>query len=724
MKYFNKFLFLVISIGIFSSCADDKVAVYEVEKPESLLEYEYLNDYDALKTYVNREANPNFKLGTGVTVSDYLKKGLVYSVVTTNYDDLTAGNAMKHNSVVADDGSMNFGNVTNFVYAAQEAGLSIYGHTLCWHAQQNVKYLNSIIADRVTEQAEPTWVNYINNGDCEGDDMSNFTSTEVISGGMFDFTTEGAGGEGRAIKIENPTAFPNDFDNQFFVVISSPLEQGATYRYKMDVRAESSVSIGSQAHKKPQSYLHWDMVGQAHISTEWKTFEKEFIVSAEQDGTTAIAWGLGLNATTYYFDNISLEKYETQESITKDYVAQADFEDGIAWGGWGNSSTREVVDGAGFDNSKAMKVVNPSATKETYNVQVACDFSEPLIAGETYFLNMKVKGNQNKVIGAAFQKTEGFSGRGDFPSISVSTEWKDITTSVVVSGEDANRFLFNIGHYDGTLWFDDISIYREIKGGSIPLTPEEKADTLTYALDNWIKGMMEATEGYVKAWDVVNEPMSDWPDPYELKSDPSHSKPDDFYWQDYLGKDFARIAISSARQHGGEGQLLFINDYGLEGYGNNKCKGLIEMVKYWESDNKTIIDGIGTQMHVTYSLDADKQKQNEEGVIGMLELLKETGKLIKITELDMGIADVNGTNLKTIELDFDKHMKMADYYKFIIKKYFEIIPVEQQYGITHWSPTDSDPENSFWRKGEPIGLWDAKYNRKPTYGGFAEGLMK
>jgi glycosyl hydrolase family 10 len=48
--------------------------------------------------------------------------------------------------------------------------------------------------------------------------------------------------------------------------------------------------------------------------------------------------------------------------------------------------------------------------------------------------------------------------------------------------------------------------------------------------------------------------------------------------------------------------------------------------------------------------------------------------------------------------------------------------VAQQYGITHWSPTDSPSENSFWRKGQPIGLWDLNYNRKPVYVGFLEGL--
>ena len=64
---------------------------------------------------------------------------------------------------------------------------------------------------------------------------------------------------------------------------------------------------------------------------------------------------------------------------------------------------------------------------------------------------------------------------------------------------------------------------------------------------------------------------------------------------------------------------------------------------------------------------------------------------------------------------------MAEFYTFIIRKYFEIIPVKQQYGITQWCATDS-PADSGWRGGEPVGLWDLNYNRKPAYEGFVNGL--
>ena len=159
------------------------------------------------------------------------------------------------------------------------------------------------------------------------------------------------------------------------------------------------------------------------------------------------------------------------------------------------------------------------------------------------------------------------------------------------------------------------------------------------------------------------------------------------------------------------------------GDGNKKAKSLVEWIKRWEDDGVTKIDGIGTQMHVSYFLDESVQKAQEDAIVNMFKILAESGKLVKITELDMGlkISSPNEDGIKTENVTFEQQQKMAEFYTFIIRKYFEIIPAEQQYGITQWCATDS-PADSGWRGGEPVGLWDINYNRKPAYGGFADGL--
>ena len=292
------------------------------------------------------------------------------------------------------------------------------------------------------------------------------------------------------------------------------------------------------------------------------------------------------------------------------------------------------------------------------------------------------------------------------------------------NGMQTIAFNLNVLREDNNYYFDNVEWNIEVEADRIPLTEEEKRDTLTWALENWIKGMMEACEGNVKAWDLVNEPMSDAA-PTELKTAAREGGDDNFYWQDYLGKDYVRTAARLARQYGGNDLKLFINDYNLEAaYNHNaKCDGLIDMIKYWESDGVTKIDGIGSQMHVTYQMNPDAQKRNEEAVVNMLKKLAATGKLVRISELDMGIADKDGNTIKTVDVTEEQHKLMAGYYTFIVKKYFEIIPAAQRYGICVWGVTDSpDAENSYWRRGEPIGLWDVNYYRKHTYAGFADGL--
>ena len=83
---------------------------------------------------------------------------------------------------------------------------------------------------------------------------------------------------------------------------------------------------------------------------------------------------------------------------------------------------------------------------------------------------------------------------------------------------------------------------------------------------------------------------------------------------------------------------LFINDYNLESWwdGNQKLKSLIHWIEVWEA-NGAKIDGIGTQMHVSYILNEADQKAQEDAIVNMFQLMAATGKLIKISELDMGI---------------------------------------------------------------------------------------
>ena len=87
-----------------SALAQEK---YELGKPDNDA-YRYLDEYKALKEYIDHEKYPNFKLGAGTTVNDYLKKSTVYKMTNANFTETVAGNAMKMASCVDGNGNMNF----------------------------------------------------------------------------------------------------------------------------------------------------------------------------------------------------------------------------------------------------------------------------------------------------------------------------------------------------------------------------------------------------------------------------------------------------------------------------------------------------------------------------------------------------------------------------------------------------------------------------------------
>ena len=169
--------------------------------------------------------------------------------------------------------------------------------------------------------------------------------------------------------------------------------------------------------------------------------------------------------------------------------------------------------------------------------------------------------------------------------------------------------------------------------------PEEMYNALVDAMEKWIKGMMEACDGKVKAWDLVNEAIAGGGDDgqgnYVLQHSTAYNPNgnpdatwdvggDAFFWQDYLGDlDYVRQACKFARKYGPSDVKLFINDYNLESDwdDNGKVKSLVGWIKKWEADGVTKIDGIGTQMHISYYEDANLLKSAKEHITKMFEIM-------------------------------------------------------------------------------------------------------
>ena len=721
---------LVSALGamLLASCADHFDQNFETVRPGKEAQYGYLEQYDALKEYI--KDRPNFHLGIGTAVDEYNKKELVYALTNSNFNETVAGNAMKMSSCVADDGSMNFDKVSEYVKNATDAGLSVYGHTLAWHAQQPNKYLKRLIADKELPPA----------GDNPG---------LIITSG-------------------DPKA--NTWDYEIYYDLDEPLKAGKTYEISLNVRGTNPGTIDFWPGKKDGSATQY---GAGSFTVAESAVDNSFSFTPNAD-IDRMRFCFGKIGGTLYFDNFVLKEKGSDHNIA---VNSTFDEDDISH--WTKVPWVEISYKIGNVAGAAAVEIENEVHERTYTdgpfpfFAMGCE--PPVVNGAIHFVPtgdwsqfFVMSGGENKlseegnyVVYLDITSSKDASG----VELTMQNGWggsaQAITVSVPVSAgrQTVKLPMPNIvgGDYDiilkpqtadATLDVHSVKVCQVKKSNTKPLTPDEKKEALTPVLQNWIYGMMEATEGKVKAWDVVNEAISgedkDGDGNYDLQSATrgtvsADDAKNNFYWQDYLGDiDYVRTAVAAARKGfadaGGnpEELKLFINDYNLEAAydQNKKLKSLIHWIEEWEKDGVTKIDGIGSQMHVSCCMDPVEQKRREDAYVNMLNLMVSTHKLVRISELDMGL-EVKKNEVKdgeypyvqvnTTDMTEEQHKAMRAYYEFIVKKYLEIVPENQQWGICQWCVTDS-PANSGWRAGLPVGLWDLDYYRKHTYGGFAAGL--
>lgn len=735
---------LVSALGamLLASCADHFDQNFETVRPGKEAQYGYLEQYDALKEYI--KDRPNFHLGIGTAVDEYNKKELVYALTNSNFNETVAGNAMKMSSCVADDGSMDFDKVKEYVKNATDAGLSVYGHTLAWHSQQPNKYLNGLIAPKEIE-VDPGAKVEKTDYELDCSTLSDYDWHEFPSSSSI--TTEW--NRDGAVVITNEKAIEN-YKLQYWLVNNIPLKKGTTYKITFLCKAE-----GKSPAKIYFKLGNWGGGAEKEftipVGGDYKEVPFEVTPTMDSNG---LFFQHGQFVGKIYWKSIKITHSEApSKEIFTDCISNGEMKTG---GDMSNFVVREAgkcdVAGtpiAGGPDGKNCVVVHANANASNeYDTQFFIYTpNKTWSTGDKYKITFYYKASEG--IDA---DTQCHGKPGEYkhwqclnPNPSFTTQWQkyesDGTIPAEADGMKAIAFNLNKGKKDHAIdyYFADIHWGTVEKGNKKPLSPDEKKEALTPVLQNWIYGMMEATEGKVKAWDVVNEAISgedkDGDGFYDLQSATrgtvsADDAKNNFYWQDYLGdNDYVRTAVAAARKGfadaGGnpEELKLFINDYNLEtAYDHNKkLKSLIHWIEEWQKDGVTKIDGIGSQMHVTCSMDPAKQKENEEAYENMLHLMVDSHKLVRISELDMGLEDKNGNQIKTTDMTEEQHEKMRAYYEFIVKKYLEIVPKDQQWGICQWCATDS-PANSGWRAGLPVGLWDLDYYRKHTYGGFAAGL--
>ena len=414
-----------------------------------------------------------------------------------------------------------------------------------------------------------------------------------------------------------------------------------------------------------------------------------------------------------------------------------------SWGSWGSNKQSAEAAGGGVDDTKCLKLVNKGDGK-SYDAQCAYTFGEPLKKDVNYVIKFQARVESGSgELQFQYQNGTTYKSQGGYNSFTVGSDWTTCQYVFTITDyDDVDRILINFGKIGGTYYVDNIEFVEATKKYYVLKTPEEKYEALDNAMEQWIKGMFEHIKGDNRfvAWDVINEAINDgggrrgingvfggsWTEddvtyydqePEETESEglklnwSSGAGNQHFYWGYYMGMDYAVKAYQYARKYADENGFsdlkLFYNDYNLE-TNPSKLNEVIEFIKDIDAANGSpIVDGIGTQMHVQSSI-------SREEIDAMFKALAATGKLIRVTELDVATGSATPSSAQLEQ--------QAKTYQNIVESYIEIVLEAQLHGITIWSLSDAAEEHEYWLNGDAPNLFDANLARKWAYKGVCDAI--
>ena len=739
---------------------------------------EVIANYDNIKDYA-QQYTPNMKIGIGMGADLYANnENGEGDLANANYQVFTPGNAMKNDAIMGNSGSLNFATVDKLL-AALDGNMQLYGHNFFWHTQQNQTYLKSLIAPTLVVESDGDVANVLS-GDASdfnggstggwGSWGSNKESAEVVSG---------TGQDGSAALVLENKGDGNAWEAQCAYTFNDYLEMNKTYVIKFKAKSTSPAGELQFQYQNGTTYSSQGGYNTFNVGTDWQTFQYEFTID-KYDDVNRIILNFGKVGATYTIDDIQfgLKQEDPMDNVLAGDAS--DFEGGTtgSWGSWGsNKESAEVEEGVGYNNSKALALKNKS-DGNAWEAQCAYTFDDALQGGKKYIIQFYAKSTSAAgELQFQYQNGSTYASQGGYNTFNVGTDWVKCEFTFTPAYDDANRIILNFGKVGATYYIDNIKFglakdqtsatrgiqyvlarngkaRKATRAGSkmyyILKTPAEKQAALEGAMDAWVSGVanhLKEKNVVPFGYEVINEPIADGSNMYRGLSEGAFGgtwtdddgntqydaapTEDDangltlnwgsghWYWGYYV-PDYHVKAFQLARKYLPADTKLFVNDYNLE-TSPKKLEALIKFVKEIDEKNGSpIVDGIGTQMHVTLNCsdNAEKNAANiaelKTKVDAMFQTMAATGKLVRVTELDLSL----GTGTPSS----NQYKAQSDAYRMIVESYKANVPEAQQSGITVWSLSDNEAEHEYWLKGQVPNLFDKDYKRKWAYKGFCDGI--
>jgi len=273
------FLFFFLIIIIFNSCKKSDSGGGTTPPPPPPPVISTLKDASSIP------------IGVGISY-DLFKNNATYSaLIKAQFDRITAEYQMKHGPNVKNDGTYDFSKTDDLVNLVQSAGLTIHGHTLAWHQNNNGTYLRSLSGSAGPNiLLNPSFENGFTNW------FTQVSSTAPTSGNISVETSDVQSGT-QSAKIVVNTPGPNAFSIQ---VLSDNISvtNGSTYKFTYWAK---SITNGQALRVVAQGTSYYAQADQA-LTTAWTLYTFTFTPT---ENSVSVKFHFP-NAGTFYIDNLSV----------------------------------------------------------------------------------------------------------------------------------------------------------------------------------------------------------------------------------------------------------------------------------------------------------------------------------------------------------------------------------------------------------------------------------
>lgn len=258
------------------------------------------------------------------------------------------------------------------------------------------------------------------------------------------------------------------------------------------------------------------------------------------------------------------------------------------------------------------------------------------------------------------------------------------------------------------VYVDNIDIYAPSQkpGHFDPRPAEEKAADVKKAMFAYVDSVMQNYGDKVQAWNVASNLIEDLF--YSLKSSENMDATDEFYPNDYLDENWVADVCKEIHKKKADAKLFYSEENLL--MDAQKTEAAINYIKQW-NDADAKIEGIDAKLDVPYN--SSSLAETKANIDNLLAKLKDLGLQVRLSDMNVYLADAGGTIADQSKATFEDYKGMADLYAYILNKAQDVLG-DKLYGVSF---------STINQGTTGVGLW-SNFNRLPTYVGVVNGLQK